>query len=58
MRHDLDSSDESLIACGDHARKKIGQVWMCDYHFATFQHVEDYTHGELKSAMDSSTAKE
>lgn len=48
-----------MIACGDHATKKIGDVWMCDYHFASFQHVEEYIdRGRLKSAMDCKNTKD
>ena len=58
MRHKPDTPEETLIECGDHANKKIGRVWMCDFHFATFQHVEDYTNGTLKSALDCSIIKD
>jgi len=40
MRHDYDTPDDALIACGDTANKTIGKVWVCDFHFATFQNVE------------------
>lgn len=38
MRYDYDTPDENLIACGDHANKKIGKVWVCDAHFTMLQH--------------------
>ena len=41
MRHDYNTPDDALIACGTTANKKIGKVWVCDYHFAAFQHVAD-----------------
>jgi hypothetical protein len=41
MRHDYDTPEDCLIECGDTANKKIGQVWVCDFHFDTFQYVEN-----------------
>jgi hypothetical protein len=28
--------DEVLIACGDTANKKVGYIWICDYHYIRF----------------------
>jgi len=36
IRHDHDTPDESLLDCGDVASKKIGQIWVCDYHYNRF----------------------
>jgi hypothetical protein len=55
MRYDFDAPDDCLVECGDTASKKIGQVWICDYHYAMFrvpEFGEDY-YLEAKSATDS-----
>jgi len=41
MRLDYDTPEDHLIECGDTANKKLGQVWVCDPHFDTFQHIGD-----------------
>ena len=45
------------VACGDHANKKIGNVWLCDYHYASLRHIEEYD-GRLKSVTDYTTSKD
>jgi hypothetical protein len=59
IRHDKTTPQEHLLACGDHANKKIGGVWMCDFHYAFLQHIEEYeANGWLKSVTDSTSAKD
>ncbi len=37
MRHDLDTTDESLLPCGSPANKKMGHIWICDFHYDMFR---------------------
>ena len=36
MRDSPDTPSTHLVACGDTASKKVGKVWMCDYHYQRF----------------------
>ena len=33
---DDELTDDVLVACGDIANKKIGRIWICDYHYNRF----------------------
>ncbi len=51
MRQDYDTADDCLLDCGDIASKKVGRVWMCDFHYATFHSVGE--RHEVAVAVDS-----
>ena len=55
MRYDHDTPEENLIACGDHANKKIGNVWMCDFHYTTYANSPRLADGSwnLQNATDA-----
>ena len=36
MRHKRKTPSAHLLDCGDAATKKVGQIWVCDYHYKRF----------------------
>jgi len=36
VRHDYDTPLGHLLDCGDISTKKVGQIWVCDYHYNRF----------------------
>lgn len=59
MRYDLDAPDESLLPCGSPANKKMGLIWVCDFHYDMFRYSIDAgdTDGCHK-AMDSTSCSD
>jgi hypothetical protein len=40
MRCDYDTPEDALLDCGDIANKKLGKVWVCNFHFDTYRYIE------------------
>lgn len=55
MRHKYDTPDQDLIPCGSEAKKKMGFVWICDYHYDMFRVCIDAGDSENASRVFDST---
>jgi hypothetical protein len=59
MRYDLDTDNDSLVACGDIAIRKMGLIWVCHYHWKTFRVAIDKGAAEnCRMAFDSTGCEE
>lgn len=59
MRYNLDTPDDLLLACGAEANKKMGRIWVCDYHYDIFRFVIDAGQAEnCYKVTDSKDAKD
>ena len=58
MRYDYETEEDSLQDCGGVAGKKIGRIWVCDFHYAMFRDsLEDEGEG-VTGATDSTNITE
>jgi len=55
MRYKLDTPDDELLACGDYAIRKMGNLWICDVHYRMFRHPIEAGHVDgCEKATDTS----
>jgi hypothetical protein len=52
IRHHRETPHDNLLECGDTANKKIGKIWVCNFHYDHFR-VPDLGEAHFASCTDA-----
>jgi len=60
MRDDRNTRSRCLLDCGDVANKKVGLIWVCDYHYNRFgvPSIGEEQFENCTGAIDADTAQD